>query len=168
MFRLEQNSRLRLVIAVPEVDVSGIARGSHVTFTVPAWPEQSFSGVVARVAHSMDPKTRSMAVELDVANPRGILAPGMYPTVNWPVRRPRPALMVPATAVVTTTERTFVIRVRDGVLEWVNVSKGVRAGDMIEVRGPLAAGEPVVQRASDEMRPGTRVTPRTARLNKTS
>jgi RND family efflux transporter MFP subunit len=168
MFRLEQNSRLRLVVAVPEVDVAGIVRGSRVTFTVPAWPEQSFSGVVARVAHSMDSKTRSMAVELDVANPRGVLAPGMYPTVNWPVRRARPVLMVPASAVVTTTERTFVIRVRDGVLEWVDVSKGVRTGDMVEVRGPLAAGDPVVQRASDEMRPGTRIAPRIARAAKTS
>jgi len=157
MFQLEQNSRLRLVVAVPEVDVSGIAMGVHVPFTVPAYPGQTFLGTVARVPHSMDAKTRSMAVELDVANPRMQLAPGMYPTILWPVRRARPALLVPPTAIVTTTERTFVIRVRDGAVEWVNVTRGTPAGDLVEVYGPLSAGDAVVRRASDELREGARV-----------
>lgn len=157
MFRLEQNQRLRLVVAVPEVDVGGIADRARVAFTVPAWPGRTFTGVLARVAHSMDPKTRSMAVELDVDNPQGRLAPGMYPTVMWPVRKAAPALVVPATAVVTTTERTFVVRVRDGMLEWVTVAKGPAAGTHVEVRGALKAGDLVVMRATDELRAGTRV-----------
>ena len=158
MFQLEQNSRLRLVVAVPEIDVSGIAMGARVPFTVPAYPGQSFLGVVARVPHSMDPKTRSMAVELDVLNPRMQLAPGMYPVVMWPVRKARPALLVPPTAIVTTTERTFVIRVHDGTVEWVNVSRGAPAGDLVEVYGQLSGGDTIVRRASDELREGTRVT----------
>ncbi len=168
MFRLEQNERLRLVVAVPEVDVGGIARGARVAFTAPAWPGQTFSGVLARVAQSMDPKTRSMAVELDVANPQGRLAPGMYPTVMWPVRKAAPALVVPAAAVVTTTERTFVVRVRDGILEWVTVVKGPAAGGEVEVRGPLQAGDWVVARATDELRAGTRVAVKETQPAKTS
>jgi len=158
MFRLEQNARLRLVVAVPEVDVSGIETGARVTFTVPAWPGQSFTAVIARVSHSMDPRTRSMAVELDVSNPQRQLAPGMYPTVSWPVRGPKPSLVVPSTSVVTTTERSFVIRSRNGVAEWVNVAKGPAAGpDAIEVVGPLQPGDQIVKRASDEIREGTRL-----------
>ena len=158
MFRLEQNSRLRLVVAVPEVDVSGIPRGAKAAFTVPAYPGQTFSGTVARLAHSMDVKTRAMAVELDVANARGQLSPGMYPTVAWPVKREHASLVVPATAVVTTTERTFVVRVRNGAAEWVTVTKGPPAGpDNLEVVGPLAAGDQIVKRASDEIRPGTKI-----------
>ena len=159
MFRLEQNSRLRLVVAVPEVDVSGIATGAKVPFTVPAYPGQTFNGVIARVSRTMDPKTRSMPVELDVENARGELAPGMYPTVTWPVRRARPALAVPSTSVVTTTERTFVIRVKNGVAEWVNVTRGPSAGpDTVQVYGLLQPGDPVIKRASDEIREGARVT----------
>ncbi len=168
MFRLEQNSRLRLVVAVPEVDVSGIARGYNVAFTVAAWPGETFTGVIARTAQSMDPKTRSMAVELDVNNARGRLAPGMYPTVQWPVRKARPALLVPAIAVVTTTERTFVIRVRDGVAEWVPVVRGAAAGTQVEVQGALKAGDWVVERASDELREGARVAARQAAPAKSS
>jgi RND family efflux transporter MFP subunit len=161
MFQLEQNSRLRLVVAVPETDVSGIEAGARVTFTVPAYPGETFSGPIARVAHSMDAKTRSMAVELDVVNGGGRLAPGMYPTVFWPVRRPKPSLFVPATSIVTTTERTFVIRVHDGVAEWVNVSRGPSNGDLVEVYGPLEAGDVVVRRGTDELREGTHVNART-------
>jgi membrane fusion protein (multidrug efflux system) len=158
LFRLEQNSRLRLTVAVPEPDVSAIARGARVTFTVPAFQGQTFNATIARVAHSMDSKTRTMPVELDVDNARALLAPGMYPTVSWPVKRSQPAMVVPATAVVTTTERTFVIRAGNGVAEWVNVVKGPASGaDALEVFGPLHAGEWVVKRASDEIREGTKL-----------
>jgi RND family efflux transporter MFP subunit len=159
MFQLEQNSRLRLVVAVPEVDVSGIEQGARVTFTTPAYPGETFSAPIARVAHSMDPKTRSMAVEMEVANTGGHLAPGMYPTVLWPVRRPKPSVFVPATSIVTTTERTFVIRVRGGIAQWVNISRGVSNGDLVEVFGPLQAGDTVVRRGTDELREGSHVNP---------
>ena len=157
MFQLEQTSVLRLVVSVPEVDVPGISAGSAVSFTVPAFPGQTFQGRIARIAHSMDPKTRSMAVELDVQNPKSALAPGMYPTVAWPVRKTQPSLLVPPSSVVTTTERTFIIRVQDGTADWVTVSKGPSAGDLIEVFGPLKDGDSIVRRGSDELRPGTKV-----------
>jgi hypothetical protein len=96
-----------------------------------------------------------MAVELDVINRDGSLAPGMYPTVKWPVRRSRPALFVPRTSVVTTTERTFAIRDRGGQAEWVDVKKGVTDGDLVEVIGNLKPGDRVVRRATDEIREGT-------------
>jgi RND family efflux transporter MFP subunit len=155
LLTIQQLSRLRLVAAVPEEDVGGIVPGARVEFKVPAHPERTYSGTVARTAHVLDPKTRTMPVELDVANPDGTLSPGMYANVKWPVRRARPALLVPRTAVVTTTERTFVIRDTNGRAEWVNVAKGVAEGDLIEVTGGLKPGDKVVKRATDEMREGT-------------
>jgi hypothetical protein len=95
-----------------------------------------------------------MPVELDVFNPDGSLAPGMYPTVGWTVRSSRPALFVPRTSVVTTTERTFVIRNQNGRAEWVDVKKGAADGDLIEVIGALRPGDMVVRRATDELREG--------------
>ncbi len=154
MLRLEQNSRLRLIVAVPEAATGGIVRGGRVRFTVPAWPGEEFTGVTERIAHSLDPKTRTMAVEADVANRAGRLAPGMFPQVIWPVRHARPSLLVPPSAVVTTTERTFVIRDRAGRAEWVDVTRGAPSGDLIEVTGRLAAGDQLVRRATDEIRDG--------------
>jgi membrane fusion protein (multidrug efflux system) len=152
---IQQVQHLRLVVPVPEEDVGGIVRGANVSFHVPAFPERTYSGAVARVAHALDQNTRTMAVELDVFNRDGSLAPGMYPTVKWPIRRARPALLVPKTGVVTTTERTFVIRDQAGKAQWVDVKKGGGEGDLIEVIGDLKPGDRVVRHATDEMRDGT-------------
>ncbi len=152
---LQQISKLRLVVAVPEEDAGTIPHGARVEFRVPAFPERKYSGTIARSAHALDPKTRTMAVELDVMNSDGSLSPGMYSTVQWPIRRSTPALVVPITSVVTTTERTFVIRDRNGHAEWVNVKKGASDGDLVEIIGRLHPGDKIVRRASDEIREGS-------------
>jgi RND family efflux transporter MFP subunit len=152
---LQQLSKLRLVVAVPEEDSGTVPQGAKLTFHVPAFPDRPFSGVVARSSHTLDPKTRTLTVEMDVTNADGALDPGMFPTVSWPVRRPGPSLLVPATSVVTTTERTFVIRNQSGRAEWINVKKGAAEGDLVEVTGQLKAGDSVIRRASDEMRDGS-------------
>jgi len=154
---IQQVSHLRVVVPVPEEDVGGIVRGANVEFTVPAYPRHLYSGKIARLADALDQKTRTMAVELDVMNHDGTLAPGMYPSVKWPVRGQSAELWVPKTSVVTTTERTFVIRDHDGRAEWVDVQKGVTEGDVVEVIGDLKAGDRVVRRATDEMRNGTSI-----------
>jgi multidrug efflux pump subunit AcrA (membrane-fusion protein) len=152
---LQQVDRLRLVVAVPEANAGGIVRGAVVEFQVPAFPERKFSGTIARVSQSLDQKTRTMPVELDVTNRNGALAPGMFASVAWPVRSTQPALYVPKTSVATTTERTFVIRDNHGRAEWVDVRKGAADGELIQVIGPLEAGNRVVKRATDEIRDGS-------------
>src|SRR5882724_5129315 len=112
LLRLHQISRLRLVVAVPEALVGAMVKGARVAFTVPAYPGETFDGVLNLMAHDLDEKTRTMPVELDVKNPTLRLSPGMYAEVQWPVRRPQPSLLVPPTSIVTTTERTFVVRIK--------------------------------------------------------
>ena len=159
LLRIEQVSRLRLTVPVPEAYVGTIMRGAKVEFRVSAFPDQPFQGVIARPAHTLDMKTRSMLVELDVSNPRQTLAPGMFAEVRWPVSRSKASLFVPTTAVVRTSERQFVVRVRDGVAEWVDVRRGELNGTVIEVFGGLREGDVIVRRGNDEIRPGTRITP---------
>jgi membrane fusion protein (multidrug efflux system) len=154
---IQQVSRLRLVVAVPEENSGGIVRGGRVEFRVPAYPERTYSGTVARISHVLDQKMRTMAVELDVFNRDNSLSPGMYPSVKWPVQRSRPSLLVPKTSVVTTTERTFVIRNQNGRAEWVNVVKGSADGDLTEVSGNIHGGDLVVRRATDEIREGSAI-----------
>jgi membrane fusion protein (multidrug efflux system) len=156
--RVEKISKLRLVVPVPEKYSAGMSAGTKVDFSVPAFPNQTFTGTVARIAHSVDVKTRTMPVELDVQNSDGRLSSGMFPEVLWPVRRTEPTLFVPISAVARTTEATFVIRIRDGSTEWVNVQTGEQDGKSIEVFGGLRAGDEVAGRGSDELRAGNHVT----------
>jgi RND family efflux transporter MFP subunit len=157
---LQQISKLRLVVPVPEENSATLPQGAKVVFHVPAFPDKGFNGVVARSSHTLDPKTRTLTVELDVQNPELSLAPGMFPTVAWPIHRPGLALLVPATSIVTTTERTFVIRNQAGRAEWVDVKKGPPEGDLVEVSGALKPGDSIVKRASDETRDGSPLPPK--------
>jgi len=157
MLRVEKAARLRLVVPVPEKYATGIGVGSKVEFSVPAFPSQTFEGTIARVAHAVDVKTRTMPVELDVNNSDGRLSSGMFPEVLWPVRRTEPTLFVPVSAVARTTEATFVIRIREGNTEWVTVQTGELDGKSIEVFGGLREGDEVAVRGTDELRAGTHV-----------
>jgi membrane fusion protein, multidrug efflux system len=154
LLMIQQVSHLRVVVPVPEEDVGGIVRGANVEFTVPAYPRRTYSGKIARISDALDQKTRTMPVELDVMNRDGSLAPGMYPSVKWPVRSTSAVMWVPKSSVVTTTERAFVIREQEGRAEWVDVKRGVSEGDLVEVIGKLKPGDKVLRRATDEVRDG--------------
>jgi len=162
LLRVQQVSRLRLVVAIPEDAVGEIAQGQTIAFTVPAFPGERFGGKIARASRALDPKTRTMPVELDVANTDGKLAPGMFANVAWTMRRAHASLFVPPSAIATTTERTFVVRVRNGQAEWVDVKRGAAMGPLVEVFGNLQAGDQVAMRGTDELRSGTRVVPKQA------
>ena len=157
MVRVVENDRLRLVVPVPEAYVAGIRDGATVSFAVPAYPGRTFAGRIARVAHDVDVKTRTMAVELDVLNTDGSLVPGTFCQVAWPIHRPEPSLFVRAGSIASTTDRTFVVRVRNGNVEWVDVRTGLSSGPLTEVFGDLRPGDLVATRGTDEIRPGTAV-----------
>lgn len=161
VLRLQQISRLRLVVPVPEAEVASVRAGAIVPFTVPAFPGQTFNGRIARISNSVDSRTRTMPIELDVDNPARRLSPGMFPQVTWPSNRSTPSLLVPPATVAVTTERTFVIRIRDGVTEWVDVKRGVSINlngtDLVEIFGDLAPGDQIAARGTDELRAGTKV-----------
>jgi len=65
--------------------------------------------------------------------------------------------------VASTTDRTFVTRVRGGKTEWVDVRTGLTTGLLIEVFGDLKAGDEIAGHGTAELRPGTAVQPRQAK-----
>jgi RND family efflux transporter MFP subunit len=171
MLRIETLARLRLVVPVPDASVADVPPGAQIKFTVPAYPAEIFQAPVARNSRAVDPKTRTMPVELEVTNASGKLTPGTYCQVQWPVRRSSPSHFVPPSAVSSNQERTFVIRVASsgpiaGKAEWVDVKTGATittpAGPLVEVLGAINDGDMVVLRATDAIRPGAPVTARAA------
>jgi membrane fusion protein, multidrug efflux system len=157
MVRIETLSRLRVVVPVPETYTAGVPEGTKVNFAVPAFPDRVFTGTIARISHSLDVKTRTMPVELEAANSKGELSPGTFADVLWPLRRSYPTMFVPGSSVMSTLERIFVVSIRDGKAEWVDVKTGPTVDKLIEVFGDLHEGDVVAVRGSDELRPGTAV-----------
>ena len=152
--QIENLNRLRVDVPVPEAYVAGVREGQDVTFSVPAYPGRNFRAPIARISHDINQTTRTMQVELDYHNADAQITPGSFANVEWPIQRNYPTLFVPATAITTDLQRTFVIRVREGKTEWVDVKNGVTVNGKTEVFGDLKSGDLVVQNATDSIGPG--------------
>ena len=157
ILQIVDDRRLRLVVPVPEAEVGSMKQGQPVSFSVPAYPGQTFKAPITRIAEALDQKSRTMPVELDVINRDGKLAPGSFANVKWPLQRGYPTLFVPATAVTNDQQHTFVIRIRDDKAEWVTVQTGQTVNGEIEVFGSLAEGDQVVRTATDAIHSGDAV-----------
>ena len=157
LFVVQDQTRLRLVVSVPEAYTSALNSKDQVSFSVRSLPGQVFKAQVKRIAGALDEKLRAERLEMDVYNTKKQLLPHMYADVSVPVPSNDSTYIVPKTAVVSSTEKVFVIRVTNHHAEWVNVQKGLQSGDQMEVFGKLNAGDKVVQKATDEIRDGSPV-----------
>ena len=154
ILQIVDDKHLRLAVPIPEAQVGDMKTGQLVSFTVPAYPGQTFKAPIERISREVDEKSRTMPVELDVKNSDGRLSPGSFTNVSWPLQRSYPTLFVPTTAVTTDQQHTFVIRLRNGKAEWVTVQAGQTVNGDIEVFGELTAGDDVVKTASDAIHSG--------------
>jgi RND family efflux transporter MFP subunit len=148
---------LRLIVPVPEAYVGEMQLGQQVAFTVPGLPGETFHAPIARISHDVELSTRTMPIELAVHNADGRLSPGSYSTVQWPVHRATATMFVPTTAITNDQQRTFVERVRDGKVEWVDVVTGLNVSGTIEIFGDLKPGDEVIRNATDAIRAGQQV-----------
>src|SRR4051794_2847535 len=95
--RLSQNSRLRLILPVPESAVPEVHVGQEVEVRVPTLG-RSFTGKVARLSQNLQSSTRTMDTEVDVPNPSLVLMPGMFAEVDLTMQRRNRALSIPVDA----------------------------------------------------------------------
>jgi RND family efflux transporter MFP subunit len=155
MFVLQEQKRLRLVISVPEMYTGLLNHKDNVSFTVKSMPDHKFTAKVKRLAGSLDLRLRAERLEMDVYNSDKKLLPGMYAEVDIPLPAKDSTFVIPKTALVSSTEKVFVIRVVNQKAEWVDVKKGREANDNVEVYGNLNQGDKVVKTATDEIRNGS-------------
>jgi membrane fusion protein, multidrug efflux system len=157
MFVLENISRLRLRVAIPETYTTALPDTSVISFTVSAQPNKKYSARLARKSNQIDSKTRTELWEFEVNNSKGDLKSGMYGNANFNLQRGESSFVIPYSSLVTNQERNFVIRVRDGKTEWVDVKNGISLKEQIEVFGDLSEGDQIVRRANDEIKADQKV-----------
>jgi membrane fusion protein (multidrug efflux system) len=151
LFKLRQLSRLRLRVAVPEAYVADMRQGGSVQFSVKSYPGRTFIGRISRIAGSVQATTRSEQVEIDIPNPKEELKPGMFASVSLPIIRPQSSIFVPKSALVTTAERTYVVRVANGHASLINVQQGDENHDQVQVFGKLKAGDVVLKNGTEDI-----------------
>jgi multidrug efflux pump subunit AcrA (membrane-fusion protein) len=176
MFRVARVDRLRMLIDVPESDAPNIRVGQAATILLHAFPGKTFSGAVTRMAAAVDPTARTMLTEVQLANPKGILMPGMFAQVQ--IRSPRGGapILAPGDALITNAEGIQIAVLENPTREvppgsetdsrrqprqihLQKVELGRDYGPQTEVTAGLSAGEYVVVNPSDDVREGALVVP---------
>jgi len=157
MLTLQEQTRLRLVVDVPEAATSYFTNKDTVHFSVKTLPGKQFVAVVNRMAGSMDDELRSEQMQMDIDNPAKELLPGMFAQVNLQLINSSKTFIVPQSAVTQNSQRIFLIRVLNNKAQWVDVQKGRETTDSLEVYGKLNPGDILIQNATDEIKDGQAV-----------
>ncbi|MDR2271135.1 MAG: efflux RND transporter periplasmic adaptor subunit [Sphingobacterium sp.] len=154
---IQQQSKLRLAVSVPEQYAGFLAADQPLQFTVKSLPGQQFSGKIARKSGALDSKFRSERVEIDIINTNNKLLPGMVAEVELPLTSQDSTFVVPKTAVFTSGEGSFVIAVVDNKTSRVPVQKGRSIDGQVEIFGNLSPTIRLISKADEEIAEGTTI-----------
>ncbi|HEY6900934.1 MAG TPA: efflux RND transporter periplasmic adaptor subunit [Puia sp.] len=155
LLTVQDNNILRLRISVPETYIAAATGKRDLSFAVDAYPQQRFTGTLTRKTGTIDPTTRTELWEYDVDNRQHLLKAGAFVYARLNLERGAPSMLLPPTAIATTLERKFVIRVHNGKAQWIDVRQGMTTDDGVEVFGDLHPGDTLLSKATDERKPGT-------------
>ncbi|MDN3579848.1 efflux RND transporter periplasmic adaptor subunit [Mucilaginibacter flavus] len=153
MLILQDISKMRLEVYIPEDYVDKVDLNQPVKFTYNAMPGTEQTAKISRSANALG-SMRSEAIEIDIINQNDNLKPGMYAEVKIPMLSGAKSLLVPNGAIVRSTEREYVITVTDGKAALVDVKEGLARNDSTEVFGDLKAGGKILNHATDEVKQG--------------
>jgi RND family efflux transporter MFP subunit len=137
-------SKVRVQVAVPELEASLIAAGQPARVTVEGLAGRSFDASVTRFSYALDNETKTMLAEIELPNPKAELRPGMYARVTIGIQRKEDALLVPVEAVVVERAGASVFTVKDNKARKVPIKTGFDDGVNVEIVSGLDANQPVI------------------------
>src|SRR5437016_2092586 len=134
---LSDFNRVRVQVAVPELETSLIATGQQFKVTVDGVPGRNFAGKITRFSYTLDEATKTMLAEIELPNPKLELRPGMYAIVRIGLERKEDALLVPAEAIAREKANAFVFTVVETKAKKVPVKVGFSDGTNVEILSGL-------------------------------
>jgi RND family efflux transporter MFP subunit len=167
LFVVDRKDKLRVVIAVPELQAAFVDVGDPVEIRPQAAPGGMVGGTISRTAGSLDDATRTLRVEVDVEHAAAAgdaapkmarLRPGLY-VMTTVVAETRPdALAVPAAAVVREPGGRAFCYVFDGqAARRRDVVTGLEEGGLVEIVSGLEGSEKIVAAGSASLSDGQTV-----------
>jgi RND family efflux transporter MFP subunit len=162
MFTIQQGNVIRTQVFVPQDEAFGLKPGIEAVVHVPEIPDRAFAGKVTRIADALQPGSRTLLTEIDIPNPDGALASGIYCTVDLQIPRKTPSFMVSADAIIFNADGVQVAVVENGVVHLRKVSVVRDLGSEVEINSGVKAGDQVILNPAVDLADGSKVRIRTA------
>ncbi|HEV2711113.1 MAG TPA: efflux RND transporter periplasmic adaptor subunit [Edaphobacter sp.] len=158
LFHLAAINKIRVYVPVPEAYAGDIRNGGKATLTLGSTSGQTFEGTITRNSNMIDAASRTLNVEVDVDNPKGLLLPGAYVFVHFKVPERIANLTIPSNTLLFRSEGLRVGVVRDGKVDLVPITITHDAGQMVEVAASdLKTTDEVILDPSDSLIDGQQV-----------
>lgn len=157
LFTVMQSDVIRTQVFVPQYQALGLEPGVKAVVRVPEIPDRTFPGKVTRVAHALQPGSRTLLAEIDVPNPDGHLSPGMYCSIELEIPRKAPSLSVPSQAIIFNSDGLQVAVVQDDVAHIRKITVQRDLGTEIEVSDGVNEGDKVILSPPVGLADGSRV-----------
>ncbi len=133
LFEIQEIDPIRLTLPLPESDIASIRKGMDVSISFPELPGDDFQAKVSRTAGALDPASKTMQVEIDIANPNGRIKPGMYAKASLQMTGSENVVSLPITAQAMAQNQKFVWVVEAGIVRKIPLRKGLSNKDFFEV-----------------------------------
>src|SRR6266446_1350628 len=137
-------NRVRVQVAVPELETSFIATDQPVKVSADGLPGRSFDGKITRFSYALDDASKTMLAEIEMPNPKLELRPGMYALVKIGIERKQDALLVPVEGLVVEKAGAFVFMVVGNKAKRTPVKTGFNDGANVEIVGGVKSDQPVI------------------------
>jgi RND family efflux transporter MFP subunit len=157
MFSMVDSDVIRVWVYVPQDDAFGVSPGVDAVVRVPSMPNLTFHGKVTRIAEALQPGTRTLLTEIDLPNPDGALAPGIYCTVELDIPRKAPAVIVPASAIIFNQSGMQVAVVENGIAHFRKIAITTDLGTEVEVNEGVKGGDKVILQPPVNLTDGNKV-----------
>jgi membrane fusion protein (multidrug efflux system) len=154
---LQNIDTVKVQVEVQERDISRVRVGSTARVVVDAYPDKVFTARATRTVHALDPRTRTLGLEMEIPNADHRLKPGMYARVELLVATHPNALLVPGEAIRFEDGAPVLFLVQDGTVVRRPVAVGVTQGTLVEVTKGLSADEAVIIQGKELVRDGQKV-----------
>jgi len=151
---IQNNHTLRLRVAVPELYIAANTTAKETDFRVDAYPEKIFCATLSRKNGSIDAGTRTEQWEFIYDNKNNELKAGAFAYLKLNLQRQGKSFVVPPSAIATNQERKFVIIVKNGKAQWIDVRQGISTDKGLEIFGNINTGDTLLVRATDEKKTG--------------
>jgi membrane fusion protein, multidrug efflux system len=163
LLTLMDYNRVRVQVFVPEPEVPFIKDGVPAKVMVEELPKRTFPGSVTRFAHALDPATKTMLAEIEIANPSGDLRPGAYASVQLELERKQGALLVPVETLMVEKAGTSVFAIADGKAKKIPVQTGFNDGTHVEIASGITPDQALILLGRQTLANGQPVNPAEAR-----
>lgn len=157
LFHLASINQLRVFVSVPEVYTTVVRDGGTATLTLDEYPGQTFTGTIARNSSAIDPASRTLNVEVDVANPQNKLLPGAYAMVHFKVPAGASSMTLPANTLIFRAQGMQVAVVRGGKVQLLPVKISQDHGATVDIASGLSTSDAVILDPSDSIGNGQQV-----------